>query len=264
MRRTLLLVEDNPDDADILREVLAEPGSEPVRLVAVETLREGFAALDRAPIDLLLLDLSLPDSQGLETLTRALAHPALIPIIVLTGLDDAGLGVEAIQAGAQDYLVKGRVDGALLHPSMHSAIERHRLLAERTADAQVSAALVLVGEALLAGLLTRALLDRLCHVAAEVLGCDATSTWVFDQAADAYLPTAANTSAVREHLSALRVASVDLAPLTQDGAAEVAVHVVDASLRRRLPEPLMRMPAGVEDDVCLTLRRGGRVVGVHM
>src|SRR6266702_1419690 len=108
MRLTLLLVEDNPDDADLLREVLAEPGSEPVRLVAVETLREGFAALDHAPVDLLLLDLSLPDSQGLETLTRALAHPARIPIIVLTGLDDAGLGVEAIHAGAQDYLVKGR------------------------------------------------------------------------------------------------------------------------------------------------------------
>lgn len=261
MRLSVLLVEDNPDDADLLREILAEPRAERVALVAVETLREGLAALDRSPVDLLLLDLSLPDSQGLETVTRALAHPARVPIIVLTGLDDTGVGVEAIQAGAQDYLAKGQVDGALLRRSMRYAIERHRLLAERTADAQVFAALVRVGEALLAGLRTHALLDRLCHVTAEVLGCEATSTWVFDEAADAYLPAAANSRAAWEQISTLRVPSAGLEPLTRGGAAETAVHVVDRRLRRRLPESLVQMPVGVEAGVCLILRRREQVVG---
>src|SRR5262245_59984721 len=115
----VLLIEDNPDDAELLRETLAERRGERVALVAVETLGEAMAQLDRAAVDLLLLDLSLPDSQGLETVTRMRAHAPRVPIIVLTGLDDDALGVQAIHAGAQDYLAKGQVDAALLHRSMH-------------------------------------------------------------------------------------------------------------------------------------------------
>src|SRR5579862_3927439 len=118
-----LLVEDSPDDADLLREVLTGSGADRVELVAVETLRDGLAELDRARFDVLLLDLSLPDSQGLATVHRALAHPSGVPIIVFTGLDDAELGVEAIHAGAQDYLAKGQADGPLLRRSIDYAIE---------------------------------------------------------------------------------------------------------------------------------------------
>jgi signal transduction histidine kinase len=260
----VLLIEDNPDDADLLRENLADSRGERVALTAVETLAEGFAHLERGAADLLLLDLSLPDSQGLETVTRALAHAPRLPIIVLTGLDDDALGVQAIHAGAQDYLAKGQVNGTLLRRSMHYAIERHRLLADRTDDAQVFAALVRVGEALMAGLHTRALLDRLCQVTAEVLGCDVTSTWVLDPGADAYVPAAANTRDEWERIAARRAPRAALEPLTDAPASGSAVHRLDDRLRRRLPPSLMRMPDGVVATVCLTLRRGGEIVGTQV
>ena len=264
MPLAVLLVEDNPDDADLLRELLAASRGERVTLVAVETLRAGLAHLDRAPVDLVLLDLSLPDSQGLETVTQAFAHPAGVPIIVLTGLEDDALGVAAIHAGAQDYLAKGQVDGALLRRSMRYAIERRRLLAERTEDADVFAALVRVGEALMAGLRTRALLERLCHVTADVLGCAITSTWVLDEAAEAYLPAAANTREEWDRIAALRVPRSALAPLLDAQGGGAAVHRLDERLRRRLPESLVRMPAGVTAEVCLTLHRGGQIVGTQV
>jgi signal transduction histidine kinase len=255
-----LLVEDNPDDADLLREVLAGSGTDRVDLVAVETLRDGLAELDRVRFDVLLLDLSLPDSQGLATVRRALDHPARIPIIVFTGLDDAELGVEAIHAGAQDYVAKGQSNGPLLRRSIDYAIERHGLLAERTADAQVSTALARVGEALLAGLRTHALLDRLSHVTAEVLGCEAVCTWVLDAAADSYRPAAASSTAAWEEIRGLEVPGAALSALTStDG--EGGVYVVDVRLRQRLPRPLMQMPAGIAPAACLILRRSEQVVG---
>jgi signal transduction histidine kinase/response regulator of citrate/malate metabolism len=261
----VLLIEDNPDDADLLRETLtAERSVGRVSLIAAETLREGVAHLERASVDLLLLDLSLPDSHGLDTVRRALAHAPRVPIIVLTGLDDDAIGVQAIHAGAQDYLAKGQVDGPLLRRSMHYAIERHRLLAERTDDAQVFAALVRVGEALMAGLHTHTLLDRLCQVTAEVLGCDITSTWVLDEAADAYVPAAANSSEEWERIGSLRVPRSALKPLTNARAADGSVHRLDERLRHRLPEPLVQMPPDIAAEVCLTLRRAGQIMGTQV
>jgi signal transduction histidine kinase/ActR/RegA family two-component response regulator len=258
----VLLVEDNPDDADLLRESLADSRGERVLVDAVETLGEGLAHLARTPVDLLLLDLSLPDSQGLETLRRALAHPARVPIIVLTGLDDDALGVEAIHAGAQDYLAKGQVDGSLLRRSMRYAVERYRLLAERTDDAQVFAALVRVGEQLMAGLHAHALLEQLCQVTAAVLRCDVTSTWVLDEEASVYAPAAANTRAEWERISAVRLARDALAPLT--AGSEDAVRRLDEGLRRRLPAALVGMQSGVSAGVCLMLRRGDEVIGTQV
>jgi CheY-like chemotaxis protein len=260
----VLLIEDNPDDADLLREMLAEGRGARVSLTAVETLRDGIAHLEAAEPDLLLLDLSLPDSQGLQTVTRALAHAQRVPIIVLTGLDDDALGVRAIHAGAQDYLAKGQVDAPLLRRTMHYAIERHRLLAERTDDARVFAALARVGEALMAGLHTHTLLDRLCQVTAEVLACDVTSTWVLDEPADAYVPAAANTGEEWDRIAALRAPRDTLKPLTEARASKSAVHRLDERLRRRLPVPLVQMPDGVVAAACLTLRRGGEIAGMQV
>jgi signal transduction histidine kinase/CheY-like chemotaxis protein len=259
----VLLVEDNPDDTDLLRESLADSRGEPVLVDAVETLGEGLAHLARSPVDLLLLDLSLPDSQGLETLRRALAHPTRVPIIVLTGLDDDALGVEAIHAGAQDYLAKGHVDGSLLRRSMRYAVERYHLLAERTDDAQVFAALVRVGEALMAGLHAHALLEQLCQVTADVLHCDVTSTWVLDEEAGVYVPAAANGRAEWDRIGSLRLARDGLAPLT-DTPDDNPVRRLDEGLRRRLPAALTRMPGGVTAGICLMLRRGGEVIGTQV
>ncbi len=122
----LLLIEDNPGDARLVREHLADAsGSQNFHLTHASTLREavGFASSDEEP-DIVLLDLSLPDSFGLDTLARWQAAAPAVAVIVLTGSDDEALAVAAVREGAQDYLVKGNIDGALLVHSLRYAIER--------------------------------------------------------------------------------------------------------------------------------------------
>ena len=138
----ILLVEDNPGDARLIREMLREGGLDGERLHHVERLNEAFAALDAAHFDLVLLDLSLPDSAGLATLTRTLAHRPDLPIVVLTGQTDESAAMKAVEAGAQDYLLKSEVTGELgpqlLKRGIHYAIERQRLVrALRSGEARL-------------------------------------------------------------------------------------------------------------------------------
>lgn len=122
----IMLVEDDPDDAFLLRDMLAEVPSVEFELVHVERLQEALQRIGQEQLDVVLLDLSLPDSQGLSTFTELHGHAAKTPIIVLTGLDDETAAVTAVQEGAQDYLIKGQVGGPLLVRSMRYAIERQR------------------------------------------------------------------------------------------------------------------------------------------
>ncbi len=124
----VLLVEDNPGDVRLFLELLRETGAGHVKLEHVDRLSTALERLSNQTFDVLLLDLSLPDACGLDTLVRAHAHAPSVPIVVLTGLDDQALAVKAVRAGAQDYLVKGRVDGDLLVRSMRYATERARAL----------------------------------------------------------------------------------------------------------------------------------------
>lgn len=119
-----LLVEDNPGDARLLREILP-PGFE---LHHVNRLDAAMAAV-REAFDVVLLDLTLPDSTGLETFHRLHALAPEVPVLVLTGLDDEEGAVRAVREGAQDWLVKGRFDGELLARAIRYAIERNRLSA---------------------------------------------------------------------------------------------------------------------------------------
>ncbi|MBK8985022.1 MAG: response regulator [Chloroflexi bacterium] len=134
---TVLLVEDNPGDADLIRYLLADP---PAHLSARTTtfvihqadrIASALVRLDETFFDIILLDLSLPDSQGLGTfdIIKISAHNT--PIIVLTGLDDETIAIRAMQQGAQDYLVKGRIDADLLTHAIRHAIERQHLLTEQ-------------------------------------------------------------------------------------------------------------------------------------
>lgn len=120
----LLLVEDDPGDALLFEELLAEaqPG---VRITVATTLGEALAAL-RPEIQCVIVDLSLPDARGLDALRRMRSHAPATAVLVLTGLADAHVGVQAVAAGAQDYLVKQDVDGALLTRAISYAIERKR------------------------------------------------------------------------------------------------------------------------------------------
>lgn len=125
----VLLIEDNPGDARLIREMLREVSAVRVRLTLADSLAASLALL--ADADVVLLDLSLPDSQGLDTFCRLRAHAPTLPVVVLTGLDDETVAVRAVQEGAQDYLPKGQVDGHLLMRSLRYAIERKRLEEER-------------------------------------------------------------------------------------------------------------------------------------
>jgi len=120
----ILLIEDNPADAHFLQEILDEIETTRWHISHAERLADGIAQLAHQQFDVILSDLSLPDTQDLETVERLHTTAASLPIIVLTGLDDNETGLEAIRRGAQDYLVKGQFDGNLLIRSIRYAIER--------------------------------------------------------------------------------------------------------------------------------------------
>ena len=123
----ILLVEDNPGDARLIKETLSEAASGQFELACTERLDLALAHVAQHEIDVILLDLALPDSSGLETYERMHAQAPTIPTIVLTGIDVETLGTEAVQKGAQDYLIKGQVDTSLLVRSVRYAIERKLL-----------------------------------------------------------------------------------------------------------------------------------------
>jgi PAS domain S-box-containing protein len=122
---SLLIIEDNPGDARLIREMLSDTGTA-FDVTTVERLGDALVLLHQRSFDTLLLDLNLPDSQGLETLNKVFARVPETPIIVLTGIDDETIGVRAISEGGQDYLVKGRFDPALLVRAIQYACERKK------------------------------------------------------------------------------------------------------------------------------------------
>ncbi|MBN1994899.1 MAG: GAF domain-containing protein [Anaerolineae bacterium] len=128
---TLLLVEDNPGDARLVREMLAEGDtkspSNRFNLTHVERLSHALNCLSETIFDVILLDLSLPDGHGLNTVSQMRRAAPDIPIVVMSGLSDEVLAVKAVQEGAQDYLVKGHVDDYSLTRALRYAIERKRV-----------------------------------------------------------------------------------------------------------------------------------------
>ena len=126
-RLTILLIEDNPSMPVSLRRCasIVGPLTWITRLNPV--WRRDYPVLEQAASPGFLLDLNLPDNQGIETLVRVESEFPEIPIIVLTGQEDEAIAVEAVKQGAQDYLVKGTVDGNQLVRSLRYAIERKRI-----------------------------------------------------------------------------------------------------------------------------------------
>lgn len=120
----VLLVEDNPEDVFLLERILQKAKGARFELETADSLGKALSRLEQGNIDVVLLDLSLNDSHGLETFYTAQANAPEVPIIVLSGLDDETVALNAVHAGAQDYLVKGRVDSQLIMRAMVYAIER--------------------------------------------------------------------------------------------------------------------------------------------
>ncbi|MGV1099512.1 sensor histidine kinase [Thiovibrio sp. JS02] len=119
-----MLIEDEPLIAEVITEVIACYGGEQFAVARVADLAGGLRALARGETDLVLLDLNLPDSTGLATLEKVHATSADVPVIVLTGLSDESFATQALQLGAQDYLMKGEMDGPLLLKAMRYSLER--------------------------------------------------------------------------------------------------------------------------------------------
>jgi len=127
---SVLLVEANPRDARQLQETLGRNDDDHYQIRHAKKLSDALGLLDEEAFDLILLDLSLPDSWGLNTVVQVHDKAPEIPIIVLTENDDESLAIKAVQEGTQDYLVKGQVSSNLLERSMRYAIERHRMLTQ--------------------------------------------------------------------------------------------------------------------------------------
>jgi sigma-B regulation protein RsbU (phosphoserine phosphatase) len=121
----VLLVEDNPGDARLIHWML-QPTGDSFELVEVDRLSAALARLRAEPFGVVLLDLSLPDSRGLETFRAVSAAVPRLPVVVLTGLDDQTAAVQAVQEGAQDYLVKGQVLDRHLAHALRYAVGRHQ------------------------------------------------------------------------------------------------------------------------------------------
>lgn len=123
----VLLVEDNPGDVLIIEKMFEEIINIDFKLVKAYRLSEGLEKLNKEWFDVIILDLGLPDSQGIETFNHMNQKAPEIPIILLTGFDEEEFGIKAVYKGAQDYLVKGQVDSRLLSRSIYYAIERKRI-----------------------------------------------------------------------------------------------------------------------------------------
>jgi signal transduction histidine kinase len=135
----ILLVEDNAGDARLIREALRSATGFAFELEHVENLTDAVGAMARRRFDVVLLDLSLPDSFGLDTVRRVASADPSLPIVVMTGLDDESVAAEAVRAGAQDYLPKGDLNGSLLARAMRYAVDRKRTEVEREGLAQALA-----------------------------------------------------------------------------------------------------------------------------
>ena len=170
-RTKILLIEDNPADARLVRELLFDVGAALYDLVDVGLFSDGMRHLKDNRCDIVLLDLTLPDGMGIDMVTRLQSALPQAPIVVLTGLDDDQVALDAMRAGAQDFLIKGRFDGQLLVRALRYAIERKRALqalARFEDQAALNSIAMTMGQSLQ--------LERLMEIAVakvlEVTGCD--------------------------------------------------------------------------------------------
>ncbi|MHB8149351.1 MAG: response regulator [Desulfobulbia bacterium] len=137
MKIRILLIEDDQADAFLIREMLRESptgGSEATGDIAIQhvtRLDDGIRLAGEGAFDIIISDLGLPDSQGMDTVRKLASGVKYLPIVVMTGLADHEVGLEAVNCGAQDYLVKGQVNGEMLVRSIRYAIERKRIENEK-------------------------------------------------------------------------------------------------------------------------------------
>jgi diguanylate cyclase (GGDEF)-like protein len=167
----ILLVDDSPADARLIREYLSEVKDFSFELTHANRLKTGleYLALGDTPFDIILLDLTLPDSQNTDALInfRALTH---LPIIVQSGIDDEEMAIKVVQEGAQDFLIKGQLSGSLLVRALRYAVERHHYEAALQRHAQEMEALYATSLEISAQLDSQVVLHSITERAARLLG----------------------------------------------------------------------------------------------
>jgi signal transduction histidine kinase len=126
----VLVVEDNAGDVRLLREMFSGEKPDSFQLTHLLRMSEAEIHLAKGGVDIVLLDMGLPDGHGLDTVRRAHAAAPGVPLIILTGLDDEALAAEAMTQGAQDYMIKGQIESRALPRALRHAIERHRMQTE--------------------------------------------------------------------------------------------------------------------------------------
>ena len=176
--RRLLLVEDDPGDARLLREMFNERGTDAqhTRLTHVHSLLEAERCLSEGEVDIVLLDLGLPDAHGLSVVRRAQAAAPRVPLVVLTGMDDESLAAQALHEGAQDYLIKGQIEARGLFRALRYAIER-KLMEEALFEEKERAQVTLrsIGDAVVCA-------DNLGNVTFLNLVAERTTGWSLHEA----------------------------------------------------------------------------------
>lgn len=226
----ILLVEDEHEYARLMRRMLTSvkktvPVTPRFDLEWVDRLSTGLERLSTGGIDAILLDLILPDSQGLDTFVRVHAQAPRVPIIVLTNLDDEALAVEAVRQGAQDYLVKGQVEGNLLVRAMRYAIERKRAQEALRRYAERLTILHEIDRALLTTRSLEAIADTALDRIRQLVPCQRAGVVVFDFETHEAIQLAIRVG------DATRVGTGARIPLELSGSAEDLrrgkVHVVE-------------------------------------
>ncbi len=253
----ILLVEDSPSDAEVLQEMLHQTGLGRFEFTWVERLDQSLARLREEAFDVLLLDLSLPDSTGPDTFLRARNAASQVPIVVLTGGADEDLGLEAVRHGVQDYLVKGRTDGRQVARAIRYAIERQRAEAailrakeewERTFDSVPDMIAIMDDEHRIVRA-NRAMAERLGCTPEQCAGQVCYTCVHGTTAPPAFCPHVQTLADGREHVAEVHEERlggdflVSTTPLLDDRGERIgSVHVArDVTERKKREEELRRL-----------------------
>ena len=262
----VLLIENSEDDAELVTAELRRGGYAPV-VLRVEDAAAMTAALVRREWDLIICDYSMPRFSGPAALELLHVTGLDLPFLIVSGHVGEDLAVQAMKAGAHDYLIKGKL--ARLVPAVSRALreaatrrERARAGAERGEEAQNSAALGRVAEALISSLDTPRLLDSLCRCTTEALQCDVSRTWLWQSKDDTYTVVSSHGDAPEERVET-RSVRLPRAAMTDLVAAIEELGVVQVVMSEHPNEiiPGLAQSLGITVVLYLPLRRGKDLVG---
>jgi signal transduction histidine kinase len=261
IRQRLLIVEDNPGDARLLRQMFTEHGSRPTEVIHVERMSAAEEHLAANTVDAILLDLGLPDAEGLEAVRRAHAAAPGVPLLVLTGLDDESLAVKSLQEGAQDYLIKGQIDARGLARALRYAIERKTLEdARKAAENQLLQAQKLESIGRLAGGIAHDFNNMLfaIHGYAELMTQDlAANAPDLDRA-----QLMQSVTAIRDAAERATALTGQLLSFSRQHA--VSVHVLDVNAAVATIEPMVRQLIGKQMRLVVKLDAGAGHIRADM